>query len=71
LPNDDGRALPHQRGGPNSPPQREGRQHDANNTSPRKGDKAGGGKPPPPPPPNSPLPLTMGAGSYKETFTDI
>lgn len=54
-----------------SPPQREGRQRDANNTSPRKGDKAGGDNPPPAFLPKSFFPIPMGAGSYKETFTDI
>lgn len=54
-----------------SPPQREGRQHDANNTSPRKGDKAGGDNPPPAFLPKSFFPLSRGSGSYKETFTDI
>lgn len=54
-----------------SPPQRKGRQRDANNTTPRKGDKAGGDNPPPAFLPKSFFPIPMGAGSYKETFTDI
>lgn len=36
-----------------------------------KGDKAGGDNPPPAFLPKSFFPIPMGAGSYKETFTDI
>ena len=38
---------------------------------PERGDKAGGSNPPPAFLPKSFFPIPMGAGSYKETFTDI